>query len=121
MDAVKEPPSQQVVLEYQKRDAIRIRQESYERQNQNAQDQREKDPLPKENEGVLKTKKQEELKHKEIQLKQDEERNQREQIAKQKAEYRRQGLCQYCGGTFKKKFLFFTSSICSRCGKKKDY
>lgn len=51
----------------------------------------------------------------------EEARKRQEKIDKQKASYRNQGLCQHCGGAFKKKFLFFTSNICSRCGKKKDY
>ena len=55
------------------------------------------------------------------QQRREESRKRQEKIDRQKASYRNQGLCQYCGGTFKKKFLFFTSDICSRCGKKKDY
>ncbi len=67
--------------------------------------------------------KQEELKRqKEAELKRKEEtRKRQEQIDKQKATYRMQGLCQHCGGKFKMKFIFLSSNICSRCGKKKDY
>ena len=34
---------------------------------------------------------------------------------------RSKGLCQHCGGKFKRKFLFFGDFICSNCGKRKDY
>ena len=73
--------------------------------------------------------KQEEEKQKEImrqrerdeaQLREEAQKRQ-EKIDIQKASYRNQGLCQHCGGALKKKFVFFTSNICSQCGKKKDY
>ena len=32
-----------------------------------------------------------------------------------------QGLCQHCGGSFKKKCILFGDYICVKCGKKKDY
>lgn len=51
----------------------------------------------------------------------EEARKRQEKIDIQRASYRKQGLCQYCGGAFKKKFFFFSSNICSRCGRKKDY
>ena len=31
------------------------------------------------------------------------------------------GLCQYCGGSFKKKYILFGDYVCVKCGKKKDY
>ena len=34
-------------------------------------------------------------------------------------EYRQKGLCQYCGGEFKKRFLHV--AVCERCGRDKDY
>jgi len=55
------------------------------------------------------------------QQRKEEARKRQERIEAQKRSYRNQGLCQHCGGAFKKKFIFFTSDICSRCGKKKDY
>ena len=55
------------------------------------------------------------------QQRREEARKREERIEAQKRSYRNQGLCQHCGGAFKKKFIFFTSDICSRCGKKKDY
>ena len=55
------------------------------------------------------------------QQRKEEARKRQERIEAQKRSYRNQGLCQHCGGAFKKKLIFFTSDICSRCGKKKDY
>ena len=55
------------------------------------------------------------------QQRREEARKRQERIEAQKRSYRNQGLCQHCGGAFKKKFIFFTSDICSHCGKKKDY
>ena len=55
------------------------------------------------------------------QQRREEARKRQEWIDTQKMWRRNQGLCQHCGGAFKKKFIFFTSDICSRCGKKKDY
>ncbi len=34
---------------------------------------------------------------------------------------RSQSLCQYCGSSFKRKYLIFGEFICVKCGKKKDY
>lgn len=34
---------------------------------------------------------------------------------------RSQGLCQHCGGIFKRKFLVFGEYTCIKCGKQKDY
>ena len=136
LDVIEERPSQEVVSAYQRQDAIRIRQENYQRQHQkvNAHDD---ELLRKENEEKLRMERQkQEEKQKEFLRKQEEIMKQRERdeaqrreearkrqekIEAQKRSYRNQGLCQHCGGTFKKKFLFFTSDICSRCGKKKDY
>ena len=42
----------------------------------------------------------------------------REKEERQKAEYRAKGVCQYCGGEFKKGFLAIK---CAECGRKKDY
>lgn len=47
----------------------------------------------------------------EVMIRMDEE-------AEQRAAYREQGLCQYCGGSFEKG-LFFQK--CSACGRRKDY
>lgn len=132
LDATVERPSQEVVTEYQRQDIIRIREENYQRKCPKVKVQNE-DALCKEYEERLQVerKKQEEILQKQEetrkQLERDEAqrreeaRKRQEKIDKQKASYRNQGLCQHCGGTFKKKFLFFTSNICSRCGKKKDY
>ncbi|MBQ8322380.1 MAG: hypothetical protein IJX91_00255 [Clostridia bacterium] len=62
-----------------------------------------------------------ERREKELLRKKEEAKKRQEAIARQKESYRTQGLCQHCGGNFKKKFLIFSSGICSRCGKKKDY
>jgi hypothetical protein len=43
-----------------------------------------------------------------------------EENTNDKLRRRSHGLCQYCGGPFKKKYLFFGDSICAKCGKK-DY
>ena len=135
LDAIEARPSQEVVSAYQRQDVARIKQVNFERQHQKILSQQ--DEKKKEQERIeLERQKQEELKRQEFLRKQEEDRKQRElenaqrreetrkrqeKIDKQKASYRNQGLCQHCGGTFKKKFLFFTSDICSRCGKKKDY
>lgn len=138
LDAIEERPSQEIVSAYQRQDIIRIRQENYQRQHQKVNAQDEEELLRKENEEKLRLErqKQEEEKQKELLRKQEEISKQRERdeaqrreetrkrqekIDEQKASYRNQGLCQHCGGVFKKKFIFFTSDICSRCGKKKDY
>ena len=44
-------------------------------------------------------------------------RNKRCEILQQKSIYRKVGVCQHCGGTFKG----FFSKICTQCGRKKDY
>ena len=49
---------------------------------------------------------------------QEEQERLRKEEEKRRAERRAQGVCQYCGGTFKKGFL---STKCTACGKKKDY
>ena len=49
---------------------------------------------------------------------QEEQERLRKEEEKRRAERRVQGVCQYCGGTFKKGFL---STKCTACGKKKDY
>lgn len=130
LDAIEERPSQEVVSAYQRQDVIRIRQETYQRQSQkvNAHDD---ELLTKENEEKLRIEKQKELLRQQEEIRKQRERDEaqrreearkrQEKIDRQKASYRSQGLCQHCGGMFKKKFLFFTSDICSRCGKKKDY
>lgn len=41
-----------------------------------------------------------------------------EKQARLRREYRKKGLCRYCGGEFKKGLF---STKCTRCGKKKDY
>ena len=48
----------------------------------------------------------------------EEERLRRQEIEKKKAEYREKGLCQNCGGTFKKVLFGYK---CTSCGMKKDY
>ena len=45
-------------------------------------------------------------------------RKEREEMIKRQTEYRNKGLCQHCGGTFKKGWF---STKCTSCGKKKDY
>ena len=135
LDEIEERPSQEVVSAYQRQDVARIKQVNFERKHQKILSQQ--DEKKKEQERIeLEIQKQEELKRQELLRKQEEDRKQRElenaqrreearkrqeKIDKQKASYRNQGLCQHCGGMFKKKFLFFTSDICSHCGKKKDY
>lgn len=44
-----------------------------------------------------------------------------EEDAKDKARRRSQGLCQYCGNTFKRRLFLFGNQICSKCGRTKDY
>ena len=48
------------------------------------------------------------------------ERERRKQIEQEaiRADYRSKGVCQYCGGSFKKGLLGFK---CTSCGRKKDY
>ena len=46
------------------------------------------------------------------------EAQRRKEEEQKRAAYREQGLCQYCGGEFKKGFLGIK---CTACGKKKDY
>ena len=58
----------------------------------------------------------EERRRQEERLRRQQEEHRRQEEAK-KALYRSQGVCQYCGGTFKGLF----SKSCSSCGKKKDY
>lgn len=131
LDAIEERPSQEIVSAYQRQDIIRIRQENYQRQHQKVNAQDEEELLRKENEEKMRMEKQKELLRQQEEIKKQRERDEaqrreearkrQEKIEAQKRSYRNQGLCQHCGGTFKKKFLFFTSDICSRCGKKKDY
>lgn len=47
-----------------------------------------------------------------------EEEARKKEEAIRRSEYRSKGVCQYCGGTFKKGFL---STKCILCGRKKDY
>ena len=110
---------------------IRIRQENYQRQHQKVNAQDEEELLRKENEEKMRMEKQKELLRQQEEIRKQRERDEaqrreearkrQEKIEAQKRSYRNQGLCQHCGGVFKKKFIFFTSDICSRCGKKKDY
>ena len=58
----------------------------------------------------------EERRRQEEERRRQQEEHRRQEEAK-KALYRSQGVCQYCGGTFKGLF----SKSCSSCGKKKDY
>ena len=58
----------------------------------------------------------EERRRQEEERRRQEEEHRRQEESK-KALYRSQGVCQYCGGTFKGLF----SKSCSSCGKKKDY
>lgn len=44
-----------------------------------------------------------------------------EEDAEEKFRRRSKGLCEHCGGIFKKKFLLFGRRICTKCGRKKDY
>lgn len=123
LDVIVERPS-----EYQRQDNVRIREETHQSQclkvkvqNEYAfckeyEEERKKlEELLQKQEEIRKQRERDEAKCRE------EARKRQEKIDKQKASYRNQGLCQHCGGTFKKKFLFFTSNICSLCGKKKDY
>lgn len=113
-------PSHVVALEeHQSQEAVGIRQDYSEQDKHNVPENHEE--VSVDNSAEIIRQKREELKQKEILRQQEQEKQLREKIAKQKDEYRRQGLCQHCGGKFKKKFLFITSDICSRCGKKKDY
>lgn len=40
---------------------------------------------------------------------------------KERSSRKSKGFCQYCGGSFKKKYILFGDYICVKCGKKKDY
>ncbi len=48
----------------------------------------------------------------------EEEALEKQKKQQQQEEWKRQGLCQYCGGSFIRKFF---SQKCSSCGKSKDY
>jgi rubrerythrin len=48
----------------------------------------------------------------------EEERIRRQELEKQMAEYRKAGVCQYCGGEFKKTLFGYK---CVSCGRRKDY
>ena len=48
----------------------------------------------------------------------EEQRIRRQELKKQKAEYREAGVCQHCGGEFKKTLFGYK---CVSCGRRKDY
>ena len=48
----------------------------------------------------------------------EEQRIRRQELEKQKAEYREAGVCQHCGGEFKKTLFGYK---CVSCGRRKDY
>lgn len=54
----------------------------------------------------------------ELAARKEEEKKQKKEEEKKRAAFRERGVCQYCGGEFKKGFL---STKCTECGAKKDY